>query len=176
MGNLPIVQQNATYDHISLSVPDTRDELTPRGSFSSNAGGDTSLVLRNTYLVLAALPLSRIPGRGSDVASMQYAENLVQNERAACYHVLQDQRDGFEQAARMYEFQASQDQLRAESLTSLRIHGEYQDAMVDARLKAEQEVQLARQEIIQRAELVLHQEKTSSASREDKFRKGILNS
>ena len=67
------------------------------------------------------------------MGSMQYAENMVQSEKAACYHVLQDQRDGFEQAARMFELQASQDQLRAEHLASLRVHGEYQDAIVDTR-------------------------------------------
>ena len=90
-GLYPLVPQNTVCDYIALSVPDS-----PRESFSSTAGGNTSLVPQSSFPVPIALPVSEIPlRRASDMANVQQIENLVHDERAAVYNVLHNQREGF---------------------------------------------------------------------------------
>ena len=134
-------------DYSSVAIPDS-----PRTGLQLVAGGNTSLVQAQSSLSSSSL------GMG-EMAEMQQIEAILHQERAAACEVPYSQRQGYEHAARAFEIRANQDQQRAENRTSLRLRGEYEGALNNTRLHAEQEILMARQDIMHPAEVALTHER-----------------
>ena len=151
MEDLPLATRNLVNDqYISVSVPDTPRAVT--------AGGDTMLALPNLPDAVS-LPADR------------RVERILRSEREACHIVLANQRDDFEHAAWMFQAQAENDRVRAEQRTSMIVSGEYEDAMFDSQIQARHEIQVARQEVIHKAQPFYVMNKQNFKCSQDVFMK-----